>query len=92
MDRVLLVITGQVQAVGFRWYVQRAATLLGLSGEVRNRADGAVVVEAEGARDSLERLIEATREGPVTASVTAVDVRWSEGPARHHGFHIARST
>jgi acylphosphatase len=92
MARVLLVITGQVQGVGFRWYVQRAGTSLGLSGEVRNRSDGAVVVEAEGAHDSLERLIEAAREGPAAAIVTAVDVCWSESPARHHGFHIARST
>ena len=92
MDRVLLVITGEVQGVGFRWYVQRAATSLGLSGEVRNRSDGAVVVEAEGARDPLERLVTLAREGPVAAIVTAVDVRWSEGSARHHGFHIARSS
>ena len=92
MDRILLVITGQVQGVGFRWYVQRAATALGLSGEVRNRSDGAVVVEAEGSRDALERLVEATRQGTVASIVTAVDLRWSKGPVRHHGFHIARST
>jgi acylphosphatase len=92
MQRVALVITGSVQGVGFRWYVHREATALGLGGEVRNRADGAVVVEAEGDREQLEQLVEAAREGPVAAIVTRVEVRWSEGPARYRGFHFGRSS
>ena len=92
MQHVTLVITGRVQGVGFRWYLHREATALGLDGEVRNRADEAVVVEAEGDRERLERLVEAAREGPAAAIVTRVEVRWSEGPARYRGFHIGRST
>ena len=92
MLHVSLVITGRVQGVGFRWYVQRVATALGLAGEVRNREDGAVVVEAEGTRDALEQLVDATREGPAAAIVLAVEVRWSEGPSRHREFHIGHST
>jgi acylphosphatase len=90
MPRVFIVITGRVQGVGFRWYVLRAATTLGLAGEVRNRADGAVEIEAEGVRERLEELVEAAREGPVTAIVSRADVRWSDGPVRYRDFHVGR--
>jgi acylphosphatase len=92
MDRVTLVISGYVQGVGFRWYVQQAATTLRLAGDVRNRRDGAVVVQAEGPREALERLVELSRQGPAAAAEVAVDARWSEGPARFAGFHIGRSS
>jgi acylphosphatase len=91
MDQLTLVITGYVQGVGFRWYVQRQATALGLAGDVRNRRDGAVVVRAEGRRAALERLVERAREGPPPAADVVVDARWSEGPTRFAGFDIAHS-
>ena len=92
MDQVTLVITGYVQGVGFRWYVQREATALGLAGEVCNRHDGAVVVEAQGPREALEQLVERVRLGPAAAADVAVDARWSEGPARFAGFRIGHSS
>lgn len=88
MQRLHLIVTGEVQGVGFRWYVQRTARALGLRGEVRNRVDGAVTIEAEGVRAALERLAEAAREGPAGARVAEVEVRWSEGPARYRDFGI----
>jgi acylphosphatase len=91
MDRAVFVVTGCVQGVGFRWYVLQAARALGLTGEVRNRADGAVVVEAEGAREALERLLETAREGPVMAVVRQVDVSWSEGAAQFRDFRIGHT-
>jgi acylphosphatase len=92
MDQVTLVITGTVQGVGFRWYVLRVATGLGLCGEVRNRHGGAVVVQAEGPREALERLVELVRQGPPAAADVAVDARWSEGPARFAGFQVGHSS
>lgn len=92
MQRIQLVVTGRVQGVGFRWFLVRQALALGLGGEVRNRSDGAVVVEAEGRRESLERLLEAAREGPPASIVTAVDVSWGEGPRRWRGFQVRPSS
>ena len=91
MDRVVLVVTGRVQGVGFRWYVVQAAKALGLTGSARNRVDGAVVVEAEGAREALESLLESVREGPAMATVGQVQAIWSEGPARFPDFRIGRT-
>ncbi len=88
MHLVHLVIRGRVQGVGFRYFAAREARRLELCGVVRNRGDGAVEVEAEGDRPSLEQLVEALRVGPRAAQVTSVDARWSEGAARHRGFEI----
>ena len=88
MHSVHLVIRGRVQGVGFRYFALREARTLGVHGVVRNLADGAVEVEAEGERVNLERLVEMLRRGPRAAQITGVEVRWSEGPARHHGFEI----
>jgi acylphosphatase len=88
MQRLHLIVTGEVQGVGFRWHVQRAARALGLCGEVRNRTDGAVTIEAEGDRAALVRLAEVAREGPSGASVSDVAARWGEGPARYADFVI----
>jgi len=88
MVRVHLVIRGRVQGVGFRWFAAREAERLGVGGTVRNRADGAVEVEAEGERDPLRSFLEALRAGPRAARVASVDEHWSEGPARHSGFRI----
>ena len=88
MHLVHVVIRGRVQGVGFRYFAAREARRLEVSGVVRNLVDGAVEVEAEGDRATLERLVEALRAGPRAARVTSVDVRWSEGTARHRGFEI----
>jgi acylphosphatase len=88
MHAVHLVIRGRVQGVGFRSFALREAQRLGVSGRVRNLADGAVEVEAEGERASLEQLVQALRSGPRSARVASVDELWSEGVARHRGFEI----
>lgn len=88
MNRLHLVLSGRVQGVGFRWFVRGHAESLGLAGRVWNRDDGAVEVEAEGAREALERLVEAVRQGPRAARVEHVAVEWSHGPSRHRRFEI----
>ena len=88
MHCVHVVVRGWVQGVGFRYFVVRRAEGLGVSGWVRNRPDGAVELEAEGARPALERLVEAARHGPAGARVVDVDEAWSERPPRHRGFRV----
>ena len=65
-------ITGQVQGVGYRWWAERQARALALDGWVRNCPDGSVELLAIGDEVALERLIEACRGGPPTASVAGV--------------------
>ncbi|GAA2547073.1 carbamoyltransferase HypF [Pseudonocardia hydrocarbonoxydans] len=65
-------VTGVVQGVGFRPFVHRAATELGLSGFVGNDA-AAVFVEAQGPRASVEELVRRlAADAPPLAHVAAV--------------------
>jgi acylphosphatase len=67
-------VRGRVQGVGFRWFVEREAHILGIAGWVRNNHDGSVEVLAQGTRDQLSGLHSRLREGPRAARVDAVDV------------------
>lgn len=70
-------VHGDVQGVGFRYFLMREAQRLGLRGWVRNRDDGTVEFVAEGGRPDLERLMQAAERGPRMAQVERVDAQWS---------------
>jgi len=84
--QVRIVIEGRVQGVGFRYFVQRRARSLRLTGRVWNRPDGRVEVDAEGERASLEALVDEVRRGPVAAEVSEAHTVWNEGPQRYEEF------
>lgn len=81
------VVSGRVQGVGFRASARAQALSLGLSGWVRNRADGGVEVLACGAAAQLEALHGWLQDGPPQAQVTAV-TRSSAAPERLGSFDI----
>ena len=68
------IVRGRVQGVGFRWFVEREAHILGIAGWVRNNHDGSVEVLAQGSRDQLSGLHSRLREGPRAARVDSVEV------------------
>ncbi len=85
--RVRAVIRGRVQGVFYRASTVEEAARLGLLGWVRNRADGAVELEAEGPPAAVAALLAWARVGPPAARVTAVEVEERpvvgvEGPFR----------
>ncbi|HEU5318824.1 MAG TPA: acylphosphatase [Chloroflexota bacterium] len=89
MERLYAEVRGRVQGVGFRWFVQREARSLGLTGWTRNLADGRrVEVVAEGHRADLERLVDALKRGPSGSRVEAVDANWAPATGEFGGFEI----
>lgn len=62
-------VTGRVQGVGFRAFLIRQATALGLVGWARNRLDGSVEAFAAGPEEKVAALIAAARRGPLLARV-----------------------
>ena len=67
------VVRGRVQGVGFRWFVEREAHILGIAGWVRNNHDSSVEVLAQGTRDQLLGLRSRLREGPRAARVDDIE-------------------
>lgn len=59
-------VRGQVQGVGFRWWVRARALELGLVGHARNMLDGRVEVLAQGEREAIDALEHLLRERPST--------------------------
>jgi acylphosphatase len=86
-ERAHVFVSGMVQGVSFRWYCTEAARAAGVGGWVRNVADGRVEAVFEGRREAVESMVEWCRTGPRYASVSGVEVSWSE-PEGLHEFDI----
>jgi len=88
MERVtkLLRIEGVVQGVGFRYFMQRRARALGVTGWVRNRTDGSVEAMVQGGADAIAAIIALARRGPPSAHVT--DVKISDADGRFEEFDL----
>lgn len=82
------IITGRVQGVGFRWFVEREARAIGIGGWVRNNEDGAVEVLASGSDEQLARLRKALESGPRAARVDEVQEFEEEQQASETSFRI----
>lgn len=76
-------VTGRVQGVGYRYWIQHAARKLRISGWIRNCADGSVEGVFQGPEEDLRALLAECKSGPPRASVTAVKTTPGEydGPA-----------
>ncbi|MBV8896487.1 MAG: acylphosphatase [Acidobacteriaceae bacterium] len=80
-------ISGTVQGVGFRYFVQNKARELALSGWARNLSDGRVEVYAVGAQKALNDLAASLHKGPRMADVREVEER-DEAPESLTGFQV----
>ena len=73
MTAARFLVSGQVQGVGFRWYVARHSRRLGLQGHARNLPDGSVEVVVAGPVGGLNQLGDLLSTGPAHAIVSRVE-------------------
>ena len=85
-----LTVSGRVQGVGFRWFVMQEAEAAGVTGWVRNLADGRVEVWVEGEAEAVAALEQAVARGPRHASVTHVERRQERPTGRFREFGVER--
>ncbi len=71
--RVRLLISGRVQGVGYRYFVEQIASELKLTGYARNLSDGRVEVYAAGSEEKLSELAGHLRMGPRMADVRGLE-------------------
>jgi acylphosphatase len=81
-------ITGRVQGVGFRWFVEREAQAIGVGGWVRNNDEGAVEVMASGSAEQLTRLRKMLEQGPRASRVDEVQEFEVESQQHETSFRI----
>jgi acylphosphatase len=88
LSQLRAVIEGRVQGVGFRYFVQQAAIEIGITGWVRNLADGRVELLVEGSRQDCDELLKTVSQGPSMSAVSNVDEIWGNPTGEERGFHI----
>ncbi len=82
-------VTGRVQMVMMRDFVQRSASKLGLTGWVKNLPDGSVEVVAQGVPGMLEKLVELLHKGSLLSRVDNVEVEYRDAAKEFKSFDIA---
>jgi acylphosphatase len=83
-----LLISGQVQGVGYRISARNVAEDLGLTGWVKNIADGRVEIKAEGDIPQLQQLVTWAKRGPSYAQVSEVEVKQLSATGEFTSFLI----
>ena len=81
-------VTGRVQGVGFRYFVQEAADREGVTGYVCNLPDGSLEAYVEGEADAVTRVERAIRMGPGGARIKDVNVDDEEPAGGYKEFSI----
>ncbi len=89
LQTVSIIVTGKVQGVFFRQSARQIADGLGVTGTIKNCADGSVKIMATGAKAQLDELIAWCYRGPARAIVTAV-ITESIPLVEFKGFEITR--
>lgn len=83
-----VLVSGRVQGVSYREWTRREALARGLSGHVRNRADGRVEALFSGPPEAVEAMLDACRTGPPAARVADVAVEERGQAPAGAGFEI----
>jgi acylphosphatase len=81
-------ISGRVQGVFYRMETRSTAEAYGITGWVRNRADGSVEAVFEGDEERVNSIIEWCRQGPSNAIVNHVDIQWEDYVGEFIRFEI----
>jgi acylphosphatase len=91
LARLHLTVTGRVQGVGFRNFVQIVASRSALAGWVRNLGYDQVEVIAEGSRAVLERFVEQVKQGPPGSRVDEAHEQWETFNGEFKRFDVRSS-
>jgi len=81
-------VSGRVQGVGYRFFAERLAAELAVTGWAMNLSDGRVMLQIEGGKRQVAKFVEGLKEGPRMARVSEVSVSWMPFQGRHREFSI----
>jgi acylphosphatase len=87
MKTLKLLISGNVQGVGFRAFVKRKALKIGVRGYVKNLSDGKVETLLQGQDKDVDEMIEICKKGSFGSNVKDVEIQNIKGE-NLNGFEI----
>ncbi|MFP5369309.1 MAG: acylphosphatase, partial [Actinomycetes bacterium] len=73
--RVVALVSGHVQGVGYRWFVRGQAEAAGVAGSAANLQDGTVEAVLEGPADAVRRVVAALGGPRAPGAVERVETR-----------------
>ena len=88
LSRIHVFLSGRVQGVAFRYFAQRQAVQMNITGWVKNLYDGRVEVLAEGRKDDLERFLDELGRGPRLSKVDNVNAQWEDPTGEFDDFRV----
>lgn len=86
--RVHIFVSGRVQGVFFRENTRKKTKELGITGWVRNLADGRLEAVFEGEKDKVEELVNWAKKGPMFAKVNGLESIPEEYQGEFNNFEI----
>ena len=86
--RAHIFVAGKVQGVFYRGNTRKQAEKSGVTGWVKNMADGRVEAVFEGEKEKVEEMVNWARKGPIWAKIEALDVIWEDFKGEFKGFEI----
>jgi len=87
MQRLMALVSGEVQQVGYRSRVLAAARALDIKGYVTNLPDGRVKIVAEGAKVDLDRFLRSVKIENTLSNVTDISTEYSEPKGCYDSFY-----
>jgi len=86
--RTHIFISGRVQGVFFRQFIQEKTQELGLFGWVKNLDDGRVEIVIEGDKEKIEKILIYLKKGPLLAKVENIEINYEQYQGEFKEFSI----
>lgn len=88
MKQLHIVVSGEVQGVGFRYYAQTMALSQQVTGWVRNCLDGSVEIVVEGEKERIDKYLSLIQKGSPFSNVQSVTIKENEDIDQFQSFKI----
>lgn len=88
MNRYFIQVYGRVQGVGFRYFVQYAATVFKITGWVKNCDDGSVQIEAQGTEEATDNFLIKIKKGNQFIRVDDINYREIQLVDKENSFRV----
>lgn len=87
MEVAHIFVSGFVQGVGFRRFIQHVSKKNNVNGWVTNLIDGRVEAILQGRTEDIEKVIKACKKGAFLSEVKELEVKWEEVRGNTYNFN-----